>query len=138
MYSFSHWLLLSSFICSLLQTCCLSVSVPHFLQLGPAPFSTSLSHVYSTSHILSLSRLLFIMSYWSHSNFANWHGGGLIILRHPCCHLFYRSACHRPNPPISEYPSSAYTSPQQLTAFLVYISTVHTDGPSISSRHRPE
>lgn len=82
----------------------------------------------------SLSLSLLFMSFWPRSHFPNWLSGSLIILRHPCCRLFYLSACRHPNPLISKHPSSAHTASQQPTAFPVYFSTVHTDGPSTSSR----
>lgn len=78
--------------------------------------------------------LHFFMSFWPWSHFPNWLSGSLIILRHPCCRLFYLPACRRPNPLISKHPSSAHTASQQPTASLLYLSTVHTDGPSTSSR----
>lgn len=78
--------------------------------------------------------LPFFMSFWPRSHFPNWLSGSLIILQHPCCRLFYLSACRHPNPLISKYPSSAHTASQQHTAFLVYFSIVHTDGPSTTSR----
>lgn len=64
----------------------------------PAPPSSliSLPHV-------SLPPLLpFFMSFWPQSHFPNWLSGSLIILRHPCCRLFYLSACRRSNPVISK------------------------------------
>lgn len=86
-------------------------------------------------HPMSLS-LLVSMSFWPWSHFPNWLSGSLIILRHPCCRLFYLSACRRPNPLISKYPSSAHIALQQTTAFLVYFSTVHTD--SLYTLHSKE
>lgn len=71
------------------------------------------------------------MSFWPRSRFPNWLSGSLIILRHPCCRLLYRSACRRPNPLISKHPSSAHTASQQPAAFTVFSSTVHTDGPPL-------
>lgn len=81
------------------------------------------------SHSMSLSLPVF-MSFWPRSHFPNWLSGSLIILRHPCCRLFYLSACRRPNPLISKYPFWVHIALQQPTAFLVYFSIVHT-----SSQH---
>lgn len=78
--------------------------------------------------------LPFFMSFWPRSNFPNWLSGSLIILRHSCCRLFYLSACRHPNPLISKHPSSAHGASQQPTAFPAHYFTVHTDGPSTSSR----
>lgn len=56
-------------------------------------------------NLLSLSASPpFFMSFWPRSYFPNWLRGGLIILRHPCCRLFYLSACCHPNPLISKPP----------------------------------
>lgn len=107
---------------------CLSFLLSHSL-----PFLTHLSFIDS----LALSPPFF-MSFWPRSHFPNWLSGSLIILRHPCCRLFYLSACRHPNPLISKYPSSAHTASQQPTAFLVYFSKEHTDGPYTSSRHSTE
>lgn len=103
--------------------CCLSRS--SFL----LPSSSSLI----SSHVSLPSSLPFFMCFWPRSHFPNWLRGSLIILRHPCCRLFYFFSCRHPNPLISKYPSSAHTASQQPMAFL-YFFTVHTDGPSSSSR----
>lgn len=108
---------------------CISLLLSHSL-LFHTPLPSDVSPSLSPS-------LLFFMSFWPRSHFPNWLSGSLIILRHPCCRLFYLCACRRPNPLISKYPSSAHTASQQPTAFLVYFSTVHTDGPSPSSRQAP-
>lgn len=118
-----------------------SCSPQLFFHLSPIRLVLCISLVLSQSRLF-LTQLPshvslpppFFMSFWPRSHFPNWLSGSLIIPRHPCCRLFYLSACRRPNPLISKHPSSAHTASQQPTAFPVYFSTVHTDGPSTSSR----
>lgn len=66
----------------------------------------------------------FFVFFWPQSHFPNWLSGSLIIPRHPCCRLFYLSACRHPNPLISKYPSSAHIALQQPTAFLVLMLSI--------------
>lgn len=139
------WPLLSPFIYPYILTCyCfLSVIISLILLLTPALFPPLRPHLILCMSLLysycilflspvslpvSLS-LSFFMSFWPRSHFPNWLSGSLIILRHPCCRLFYLSACRHPNPLISKYPSSAHIALQQPSAFLVYFSIVHTDSP---------
>lgn len=102
--------------------CCLSV-IPFILLFAPATFLplNPPALVYVTpphpSHFqcLSLTLHAFLHVFWPCSHFPNWLSGGLIILQHPCCRLFYLSACRRSNPLISKYPSSTHTALQRLS-----------------------